>query len=317
MYEAVYHTYIEQTSVVSCQLLYTCMVRRSISINKEGREVPGPGDTDDSIKSPVSWTPPPPSRPIRPYLLGHAAGAKGSSTGVLRTTSDGTELLSCVHACTVPAVTTPHAFGEVPTRQSMAQHIQTHTHTNITTHHSTAQHNTTQPRQFNPVQYNTHNIQRIMAPLVPPALQHSAAQLSDVGSATHTTFMRAWTWPEESDPVSLQPTQTTTSPSSGPDSLPPKSLRPRHGNTPVTTNACTYGCIPRSQPAPGRQGPAYKDLDYRQGEPSNLITGSLWLLWLLFSLPAAISPSFVTAMSTRLYSAQLLRGRQQIDASKQ
>lgn len=57
-----------------------------------------------------------------------------------------TERSSCpyVHACTVPAVTTPHALGEVPTRQSMAQqHIHTHTQTSqhITAQHSTAQHN--------------------------------------------------------------------------------------------------------------------------------------------------------------------------------
>lgn len=146
-YEAVHNTNIEQTSVVNCQLLlHTCMASRSISINEEGREVPGTGGTDESIKSPVSWTPPPPSRPICPYLLGYPAGAKGSSTGVLGTTSDGTELSSlCTHMYRSCCHHAPCLWRSAHTA-SMAQqqqHTRTHTHTNITTHHSTAQHNTT------------------------------------------------------------------------------------------------------------------------------------------------------------------------------
>lgn len=63
------------------------------------------------------------------------------------------------------------------------------THTNITTHHSTAQlstaqHKTTQPSRFNPAQYNTHNIQHILAPLASTAVQQAAAQHPDVGTDT-------------------------------------------------------------------------------------------------------------------------------------
>lgn len=54
-----------------------------------------------------------------------------------------------------------------------------------------------------------------------------------------------------------------------------------------------YRCIPRSQPAPGRQGPAYKNLDYRRGKVSNLVT---WSLWFLFAFSCRHLTPFVTAI---------------------
>lgn len=205
--------------------------RQSVNQHRrgEGREVPGQRGTDESIKSPVRWTPPPPSRLICSYLLAQPAEAKGSSTGVLRATSDGTGAgVLNVHACTPYRSCCHHApcsmlhalcpWRKVPTRRGT-------THTNITKHHNTsqhssAQHNTTQPSRFNSgtIQHTQYPAHSGLAP------SRGRCKIARPSTAPRCARLPRFAWAEEPDAVSLQPTQTTTAPPFGARLDPPNTI---------------------------------------------------------------------------------------------
>lgn len=231
-YETVHTTYIEQTSVVNCQLLHTCMVSQSVgqsaSTRKEGKS-PEQGPQTNQL-NPLSVGPHLPHRGLS-ALIYWAMSKERRDHRQGYWERHQTERSSCpyVHTCTVPAVTTPRAFGEVPTRQAWhnnTAHTHTHKHHN-TSQHSTAQHNTT--RSILTRHNTTHTKSSASWPLSCHLqyIQHSAAQLSDVGTATHTCMHGPGQ--RNQIPSASSRTQTTTSPSSGPDSFSPKSHRPMHG----------------------------------------------------------------------------------------
>lgn len=176
--------HIEQPQSIANNRTHACSVGQSASRRKEGKS-PAQGAQTNQL-NPLSVGPHLPHQGlICAYLLAHAAGAKGSSTGVLRTTSDGTELLSL---CTRMYRSCCHHAPCLWASAHTAWH-NTHKHHNTShiTHHSTAQHSTT---QHNPVSLtrhittHTHTTPSASWPPSSAAIQHSAAQLPDMSAAT-------------------------------------------------------------------------------------------------------------------------------------